>query len=172
MAVLERAEQAGDLDHSPRLDVTFAGLGHDGAVAQSDASGPQPRFKPASSVFEFRSLPGAIYRNRTDDPRITRGSLPRSLASPALAAPITREIALTALAALGLSKDRSTNRSTPAAITSPRPVHRAYAPSRADKHARPSPGPRVTGHCHLAGLLTYGCRPDSASAAHHEIPRA
>ena len=40
----------------------------------------------------------------------------RSLATHALAAPIAREHARMALAALGLSGDRSTNRSTPAPL--------------------------------------------------------
>jgi hypothetical protein len=35
---------------------------------------------------------------------------------------MTRDIALTALAALGVFSDRATNRSTPAAPTAPRPV--------------------------------------------------
>ena len=36
------------------------------------------RSTPANLVFDFRFLPGAAYRNRTDDLRITRGLLPRS----------------------------------------------------------------------------------------------
>ena len=44
----------------------------------------------------------AAYRNRTDDLRIREA---RSLAVHALAAPMARTIALTAPAALGLSKD-------------------------------------------------------------------
>ena len=60
------------------LYVTFAGPGHEGAITRSDVFGPQLGPRLRTVVFDFRFLPGAAYRNRTDDLRITRGLLPRS----------------------------------------------------------------------------------------------
>jgi hypothetical protein len=60
-----------------------------------------------------------LQRNATADWKSASGALreARDLTAYALAAPIAPIIALTALAALGLSGYRSTNRSTPEAVT-------------------------------------------------------
>jgi hypothetical protein len=56
------------------LYMTFARFGHDGTITLSGRSGPRSR----TFLFELELLAGAVYRNRTDDLRITRGLLPRT----------------------------------------------------------------------------------------------
>ena len=100
----------------------------------------------------------------------------RSLALHALAAPITQEIALAALAALGLSKNpfhepfhaRGLYITPPCSLC----LTTLAALHGAEERARPTSG--RTGNQPLPpmpGLLTCGCRPDSASAARRKIPR-
>jgi hypothetical protein len=44
-------------------------------IARLGLFGPQPGPRSRTVVFDFRLLPGAAYRNRTDDLRITSASL-------------------------------------------------------------------------------------------------
>jgi len=127
---------------------------------------PYPE-KVAKCVFKLHIYPSR-YRNRTDDLRITRDTVPRSRRTDCTDSTGNRT--------------DSTRRAGTIQGPVPRPLplrHAALftvcnvtggAASRADEHARPSSGPAGNRPLPpMPGLLTCGCRPDSVSAAHHKI---